>query len=55
MKAFFLTNFEKKNYKTIGVDPDKKSLINAKKKGIITFNKYFNEKLAYQLKKNIKV
>ena len=50
-EGILLNEFRKKNYKTIGVDPDKKSLINAKKKGIITFNKYFNEKLAYQLKK----
>ena len=46
-----LSFFEKKKMQVIGIDPAKKPIIIANKRGILTFNKFFNKNNAEQIEK----
>ena len=52
--GYLLQYFKKKNIKCYGIEPTKSTAYAAKKKGIKTFNKFFNTKIAKHLSKNNK-
>ena len=52
--GYLLQYFKKKNIKCYGIEPTKSTANAAKKKGIKTFNKFFNTKIAKHLSKNYK-
>ena len=52
--GYLLQYFKKKNIKCYGIEPTKSTANAAKKKGIKTFNKFFNTKIEKHLSKNYK-
>ena len=52
--GYLLQYFKKKNIKCYGIEPTKSTASVAKKRGIKTFNKFFNIKIAKHLSKNYK-